>query len=157
MGMIHFPSSSLGPILYSPCILLEYVFSDFAHIILVQREISLGCPVLAVFYRYGQYFGKNVIKDCSGRVLAMDFSRDCSRSSGQHSWEGLGHAMLCYAMLCRMPSIASASVPLPVIICATSQYTVSAQPGHWRAASNLWQNSFPIPNIPRLLAQCTLL
>ena len=100
MGMIHFPSSSLGPILYSPCILLEYVFSDFAHIILVQREISLGCPVLAVFYRYGQYFGKNVIKDCSGRVLAMDFSRDCSRSSGQHSWEGLGHAMLCCAMLC---------------------------------------------------------
>ena len=108
------PSSlDILPASYS-CFYFSFCPAPTLPTFLWSKEISLGCQVLAVFYRYGQYFGKNVIKDCSGRDLAMDFGRDCSRNSGQHSWEGLGqcYAILCHAVLGRMLSIAFAWVLL---------------------------------------------
>ena len=112
-----------------------------------------------MFYRYGQYFGKNVIKDCSGRVVAMDFSRDCSRSAGQHTWEGLGHAMLCSAALC-----CELLLHYVLVSCAEC-LRIGAPPSYNIRATSLCQpslatagvrhqiygkDSFPILSIPHL-------
>ena len=173
LNVMNHPLSSLWPILYSFSLnpfhfyLRLLCFGDTADIILVQEDIFGRAGISSVLPLRPIFWQK-----CHQRL----FRQSCRHGFQQRLFQKrgpayLGRARPCHAMQCCpvllhyvLSCVLHCELLLDYVLsCAEClrigappsynmcHVPVSAQLGHfWRAASNLWQTSFPILSIPRL-------